>query len=175
MMEGWIDGWTWPLMQLCTVGSPHSSSSELSPQSSTLLQTWSTRRHTWSFLQRNGLVGGHGCFAAVRNTKAIGHICLTTNILYEKAMNQRLVEHKEKEAHKIFMYVFKGKPRGRRAQPYHTCPRLHRSYRRSRPCHRRPTSEVYIRYCCIWTHPFDRRRNLQSQRMPHFCLEMIGD
>lgn len=51
--------------------SPHSSSSELSPQSSTRLQTWSARRQTRWFLQRKGLVGGQGCFAAVRKTRKL--------------------------------------------------------------------------------------------------------
>lgn len=65
---------------------------------------------------------------------------------------------------KYVSYVFKGKPRGRWSRPYRTGWRPHRSYRRSRPCRRRSTSEVCTRCCCRWTHQPGRRRHLQSHR-----------
>lgn len=66
----------------CGLRSPHSSSSELSPQSSTLLQTWSVRRHTRSFRQRNGLVGGQGSFAGGKKTQTANGEVLQWNYKY---------------------------------------------------------------------------------------------
>lgn len=95
-------------MYWCILCSPHSSSSELSPQSSTLLQTWSVRRHTWSFLQRNGLVGGQGSFAVDENTqKANGCVFQKKRqlheILYEKTMKYSLLGNRKVVAYKIFI------------------------------------------------------------------------
>lgn len=87
-------------MQQCILGSPHSSSSELSPQSSTLLQTWSVCRQTWWFLQRNGLVGGHGCFAAVGNTQKRMNTSVWQQWSYRK---EPWGGEREKEAHEIFI------------------------------------------------------------------------
>lgn len=85
--------------------SPHSSSSELSPQSSTLLQTWSMRRHTWLFLQRNGLVGGQGSFAADEKTQKANEYDFQKKklygILYEKTMKYSLLGKRQVVPYKI--------------------------------------------------------------------------
>lgn len=140
-------------MQQCILGSPHSSSSELSPQSSTLLQTCWERRQTRSFLQRNGRVGGQGCFAAGRGTKA-----------GEAPWSGSRAPTGEDGAWNISIVCLVWTP-----QPYHTCLRAHRSCRHSRPCRRRPTCAVCIRCCCRRTRRPGRRKHLRSQREKSCC------
>lgn len=86
----------------CILCSPHSSSSELSPQSSTLLQTWSVRRHTWSFLQRKGLVGGQRSFAGDEKTRQVNvSFKKQCGIFYEKTMKYSLLENRKIVVYKI--------------------------------------------------------------------------
>lgn len=153
--------------------SPHSSSSELSPQSSTLLQTWSVRRHTWSFLQRNGLVGGQGSFAGDEKTrKANGYVFQkkkknkqkekkTRAILYDETMKYSLSENRRVVAYKICISCLQKKVSWATISTHHTCLCLRQSYPHSRPCRHTPTCGVCIRCCCKWIHPHGRRKHLQ--------------
>lgn len=70
---------------------PHCSSSELSPQSSTLLQTWSSRKHTLSFLHWYGLVAGHGSLAGERSENSLFfHSKCITNLV-QSSRNTTLI------------------------------------------------------------------------------------
>lgn len=151
----------------CTLYSPHSSSSELSPQSSTLLQTWSVRRHTWSFLQRNGLVGGQGSFAGDEKTRKVnGYVFQNKKkqlhaILYKKTVKSSLLENRIVVVYKICISCLQRKALWVTLSTHHTCLCPRQSYLHNRPCHHTPTCGVCIRCCCKWTHRPGRRKHLQ--------------
>lgn len=150
--------------------SPHSSSSELSPQSSTLLHTWSARRQTWSFLQRNGLVGGQECFARIGKKKKEEtkntHTTKTQQleILCEMTMKYSPLNNRKIGAYKISIKCLQRKVLWVTISTHHTCLCPRQSCLHNHPCHHTPTYEVCITCCCKWIHQPGRRTHLQLYR-----------